>query len=175
MLSKSGKCHQGFPLSVTRMTEIVAIQFTQEQARTLTSVSAETVRHWRRAIPYLATKPGKAARFTFTDVVGLAATRQVISTFGVHVTSVSFGINTLFQLLAEARPADLEEAMAVITTDGAAILAAADLSTKRFDSATLVIPLGPLVDRLHRQMVPILPVAEQTTLPFPPQIVRSGT
>jgi hypothetical protein len=30
----------------------------------------------------------------------LAATRQVISTFGVHITSVSFGINTLFQLLA---------------------------------------------------------------------------
>jgi hypothetical protein len=156
------------------MAGVTAIQFTQEQARTLTSVSAETVRHWRRVIPYLAAKPGKAARFAFMDVVGLAVAREVISTFGVHITNVSLGVNALFQLLADARPTALEDAVAVITTDGAALLPAADISSNRFGCAALVVPIGPLIDRLHRQMVPGLPMAEQAELPFPPRIVRSG-
>jgi hypothetical protein len=49
-----------------------AIHFTQEQARVLTGVSLGDLRQWRKAVPYLMAKPGKAARFTFADLVGLA-------------------------------------------------------------------------------------------------------
>ena len=54
------------------MSSITAIHFTQDQMRTLTGVSVETVRHWRKTIPYLATKTGKAARFSFAELLGLA-------------------------------------------------------------------------------------------------------
>jgi len=130
----------------------------------LTGVSAETIRHWRRAIPYLAARPGKSARFTFTDVVGLATVREVISTFGVRITDVSLGVNALFQLLADARPAVLKDTVAVITVEGGALLPAADLYASCFSCAAVVIPIGSLIDRLR-----------QAALPFPPRIVRSGT
>ena len=40
-----------FLLSTTSMQADTAIQFTQDQMRTLTGVSTETVRHWRKAVP----------------------------------------------------------------------------------------------------------------------------
>jgi hypothetical protein len=60
------------------MLTVSTIQFTQEQARTLTDVSVETIRHWRKVVPSLANKPGKSARFTFSDVVGLAVTSPTL-------------------------------------------------------------------------------------------------
>lgn len=60
------------------MPTITTIQFTQDQMRTVTGVSIETVRHWRKIVPYLATKAGKAARFSFADLLGLAVTNELV-------------------------------------------------------------------------------------------------
>src|SRR5262245_31196159 len=99
------------------MPTVTAIQFTQEQARTLTGVSVEAIRHWRKAVPYLANKPGKSARFTFADVVGLAVTQEVTN-FGVRITCVGDGIDALFQLLAQSSGV-LEDGIALVTASGA--------------------------------------------------------
>lgn len=157
------------------MTEVLAIQFTQEQARTLTGVSPETLRHWRKAVPYLAAKSGKSARFTFSDVVGLAVTREVITSFGVQIRSVSVGVNALFQLLAETQPNLLENAVAVVTTSEASLSAAEDVVVRSLDCPALVVPIDPLVVRIQRHLLPTAAGAMQATLPFPPHAVRSGT
>ena len=86
---------------MTRIRSVSAIQFTQEQVRTLTGASVETVRHWRKAVPYLAEKSGKAARFSFSDVVALAITHELVRTFGVQIASVGIGIDSLFRLLSQ--------------------------------------------------------------------------
>ncbi len=151
------------------------IQFTQEQARTLTGVSAETIRHWRKAVPYLAAKSGKSARFTFADVVGLAVTREVITTFGVHIGSVNVGVNALFQLLAETQPTRLENAVAVVTASEASLSSTEDVTVRSLDGPALVVPIDPLIVSIQRHMLPIAARAKQTPLPFPPHMVRSGT
>ena len=157
------------------MSETTAILFTQEQARTLTGVSVETIRHWRKIVPCLAAKPGKAARFTFADVVGLAVTRELISTFGVHIASIGQGVSSLFRALSEARAASLEGATAILTTTDASLVSAHDIMAWRLPGPALAIPLDPVIGRLRRQMMPIIPTVEQTTLPFIPRAVRSGT
>ena len=90
------------------MRSVSAIQFTQEQVRTLTGASVETVRHWRKAVPYLAEKSGKAARFAFSDVVALAITHELVRTFGVQIASVGIGIDSLFRLLSQTNHQSLD-------------------------------------------------------------------
>ncbi len=157
------------------MSGISAIQFTQEQVRTLTGVSPETIRHWRKAVPYLAAKPGKSARFTFADVVGLAVTREVITTFGVRIGSVSVGVNALFQRLAETRPNLLENAVAVVTTSEASLSSTEDVTVRSLGGPALVVPIDPLVVRIQRHLLPTAAGATQAALPVPRRAVRSGT
>ena len=157
------------------MTEVLTIQFTQEQARTLTGVSAETIRHWRKVVPYLAAKPGKSARFTFADVVGLAVTRELIVSFGVHIASVGPGINRIFQILSETRPTLLEDAIAVVTAQGASLSATDEFTNERLSGPALVVPLNPLIARLRHHMMPVAHGSEQATLPFAPRMVRGGS
>jgi hypothetical protein len=164
----------GFSLLTTRkMPPLTTIQFTQEQARTLTGVSAETIRHWRTAVPYLAGKLGKSARFTFGDVVGLAATRELIN-LGVRIATVSYGVEALFHLLIKEIPGNLQGGIALVTTSGASIVGPEELTSLQLDQAGLLVPLYPLIARIREHMLPTSPISEQASLPFPPQIARSG-
>lgn len=151
------------------MVGVVSIQFTQEQARTLTGVSPETVRHWRKTIPYLSAKSGKAARYSFPELVGLAATNELVKTLGVHIAVVSSGVDALFRLLANSNVVALQEAIALVTPDNAAL----DAQIGTCEQSALIVPLRPLVLRIQQTMLPAVPTSAQVALPFPPKIVRS--
>lgn len=156
------------------MPEVTAIQFTQDQTRLLTGVSAETVRHWRKAIPYLSSKTGKAARFSFTDLLGMAITNELVNSFGVHIAIVSVGVDALFRLLTTTGATSLDGAIVFVTTTEA-ILRNAD--TDGIDQipykTAFAIPLAPLIAKIQWHVLPVMPVSSQTVLPFPPEVVRS--
>lgn len=150
------------------------IQFTQDQMRTLTGVRIETIRHWRKTVPYLASKAGKAARFSFPDLLGLAVTNELVSSLGVHIAKVSVGVDSLFRLLASGNAMTLSGA-AVLVTPTTAILCdiRADGGWLAPIQPTLVIPLDPLISRLQQHMLPVMPPPPQASLPFPPEAIRS--
>src|SRR3569833_451825 len=100
------------------MPTIIAIQYTQDQMRALTGVSVETVRHWRKAVPYMATKTGKAARFSFADLLGLAVTNELVRSQGVHIGTVSSGVDALFRLLADASAQVLDGGVVFVFVSG---------------------------------------------------------
>jgi hypothetical protein len=149
-----------------------AIQFTQEQARAITGVSSETLRHWRKIVPYLARKSGKAARFTFPDLIGLAVTRQVVETFGVSIGTVHASIEALFRILAEMRPLALQNTVVVIGTKGVAVHRVDEIAGSDFSGPRLMIPCDPLMEKLREYVLSDLVTDPQMNLPFPPQVVR---
>ncbi len=156
------------------MLAVSAIQFTQDQARTLTGVSVETVRHWRKAIPYLAAKTGKTARFTFADLVGLAVTNALVSSLGVQIAALSGGVDALFRLLATVGPTSLDSAIVLVTaTDASLYEPVADGNGRLSSTPALTVPLAPLVANIQRHMLPVVPISPQVALPFPPEAVRS--
>ncbi len=156
------------------MPEIAAIQFTQDQARTLTGVSAETLRHWRKTIPYLSAKSGKVARFSFADLMGLAATHELVGSFGVHVAMLRTGVDALFRLLATSRPASLDGAIVLVTaTDAVIYEPESDRGFQVLGEIALMVPLTPLITKMQRHVLPIAPVSAQATLPFPPEVVKN--
>lgn len=140
----------------------------------LTGVSAETVRHWRKAIPYLSSKTGKAARFSFTDLVGLAVTNELVNSFGVHIATVSTGVDALFGLLDSSGPASLDGAVAFITPTEAILREASPDGISRAPTKpVLAVPLAPFVAKIQQHMLPAMPVSRQTVLPFSLEAVRS--
>lgn len=156
------------------MSEIAAIQFTQDQTRMLTGVSVETVRHWRKAIPYLSFKTGKAARFSFADLLGLAVTNELVNSFGVHIATLSAGVDALFRLLAASGPASLDGAIVFVTATEAVLNETGAEGIGRLPvKPALMIPLAPLIANIQRHMLPVMPASSQTVLPFSPESVRS--
>ena len=103
------------------MRRVPAIQFTQGQARAITGVSSQALRHWRKLVPYLAKKSGKAARFGFVDLVGIAAIQQIVDNIGVSVGSMQIGIESMLRILAVTRPSELQNTVLIIGVDRAEV------------------------------------------------------
>ena len=160
---------------ITRIRSVSAIQFTQEQVRTLTGASVETVRHWRKAVPYLAEKSGKAARFSFSDVVALAITHELVRTFGVQIASVGIGIDSLFRLLSQTNHQSLDGGAVFITQGDAALCDVTQPIRHSIETPGWIIPLRPVIARIQGAVVPAIGSDDsQTALPFPPGIIRSS-
>jgi hypothetical protein len=151
---------------------IRAIQFTQEQARTATGIPPETLRHWRKLIPYLAQKSGKAARFTFSDLVGLAVTYELIRTFGGSIATVRAGVDQLFRVLADSKPSVFESGVLVLTATTAKLYRADQAMKWETFGPTVVVSCGPLAKRVQEHVLPGVRVDQQRNLPFLPRAVR---
>lgn len=150
------------------------IQFTQEQARDIAQVSPGDVRAWRKVVPYLAAKPGKSARFTFADLVGLAITAELTDGFGVRISDIGQGIDALFRALADARPAHLEGLNALVQKTAARLIPGGDMTSWLVTEPMFVVPCDPFLHEIGRRMMPLMPGSGQVALPFPPQILKGG-
>ena len=150
------------------------IQFTQEQARVLAGVSPGDVRAWRKTVPYLAAKSGKAARFTFSDLVGLTITATLTSAFHVRISDIGTGVDALFRALAEAHPPHLESLIALIDAGSARLLPTADLESSKITGPTFVVPCDPVLAQIGLRMMPARPGSRQTALPFAPQMLKAS-
>lgn len=149
------------------------IQFTHEQARALSGVTAEAWRHWRGVIPYLADKRGKAARFSIGDIVALSITQEAVQSLGVSVSRLSVGLDQLFQKSANLRPSVLANAVALIAPEFAEVAQVDDrgLAARQISIAVLC---GPIIERLAAVTFPIAPADFQPALPFAPRVIGAG-
>jgi hypothetical protein len=64
---------------------LMAMNFSQLQAREAIGLSSETIRHWRMSIPYLNERQGRKARFSFGDLVALGVLRCLIDDLGLSI------------------------------------------------------------------------------------------
>jgi hypothetical protein len=147
------------------------IQFTQEQVRDIAQVSPGDLRQWRKSVPYLAAKPGKSARFAFSDLVGLTLTREFTGTLGIRISEIGVGVDALFRALAEARPPHLKGLVALVERASARLVLAKDLTSRQVIKPTIVAPCDPILAEIGTRMMPVASVSNQTPLPFPPHAV----
>jgi hypothetical protein len=153
---------------------LTTIQFTQEQVRDIAQVTPGDVRQWRKSVPYLAAKPGKAARFAYSDLVGLSLTREFTRTLGVRISEIGAGVDALFRALAEARPAHLEGLVAIVERASGRLVPANDLTPRQVAWPSIVAPCDPILAKIGARMMPLGPASTQIALPFPPQKVGKG-
>lgn len=152
-----------------------ALHFTQEQVRDVVGVPAEKLRHWRKAVPYLQRKAGKAARFTFADMLGLAVTLEIVDGLGIGIANLRTGVDKLFELLSRTEVSSLSDMVAVVSADGCRLCFAREVPWSDAGEAFVAVPCWPLIERLSGQVLPIpIPSDPQSALPFPPQVLRAS-
>jgi hypothetical protein len=157
-------------LFTTEITVLDSLMhYTQEQARTVAKISIETFRHWRKVVPYLKDRSGKSARFSFSDLVGLAVTRCIVD-LGVKIGDVSGGIEAMFGSLAKISWMTLEDSVVVIDANGGQILRSSRRTSLRGDRPAIVVPCAPIVRSIREAMMPAT-VEPQRRLPLPPSAV----
>jgi DNA-binding transcriptional MerR regulator len=129
--------------------------FTPQQARTITGVPIETLRHWRTVIPYLAQRSGKAARFSPVDLVGLAVLQQLTVNFGVSIAKMRVGIDLLFRTLANSDPLTLRgKVVAVGESQAQLCVAKSPMRVPR--SALIIVPCAALIDQIQANILPMV-------------------
>lgn len=149
---------------------VFTIQYTQEQVRRAAGISSESLRHWRTAVEYLRSKKGKAARFSFADLVGLCMVRDLVQVLGLQVASIAPALDSLFQELNAAALAEMERS-SVILHPRKVILVPAGKKIS-VEHVAVLIACGPIVAALRERILPSGAAPAQRSLPLPPRAVR---
>ena len=139
--------------------------YTQEQTRSVTGIGQEAIRHWRKYVPYLSTRSGKAARFSFGDLVALAVTKELTEGLGISISQVHEGVESLFHTLAQ-QTVIRSGSMAVLQSKSSRLV---DLDEKlRLNNGTpaVVISLDPIIEGLRSKFLSGLRLPPQSVLPF---------
>ncbi len=74
------------------------MEFTLSQFRGLVGISLETHRHWRRVLPPIARKGGRAPCFTVGDLIAGLVVRRLTEDVGVRVGCMVHMADELFHL-----------------------------------------------------------------------------
>lgn len=139
--------------------------YTQEQARSVTGIGQETLRHWRKLVPYLAAKSGKAARFSFGDFVGLAVTREITDRLGISISCVQDGIESLFRVLAQLTAVQPGSIAVLQHCVSSVVISETRLGSLECEP-TVLIPLDPVIEDLRAKLLSGLKLPAQSVLPF---------
>lgn len=82
---------------------LYAMKLTQQQVRELVGIAPETFRYWRRALPPLREKEGKAAQFSCCDLLALLITKHLIDDLHISVNALKNVSYKLFDLCRVSR------------------------------------------------------------------------
>jgi hypothetical protein len=144
------------------------ITFTQAQVREALGLPPETMRHWRKVLPPLASRTRRKP-FTPGDMVALAAIRELVRSVGVNSSALAPCAASIFALCNERPWHSLTQYRLEI--EGATAQLAPLRSPPSFKRSPLVIiPLSILIQELSRDLRPF--ELAQTELNFPLATVR---
>jgi hypothetical protein len=147
------------------------MRYTQSQIRDLLSISLDSVRAWRSAIPALAIHKGHTPSFTPGDVVAMAIVAELVRDFGVRVGSVGARFDELFQACQGQSWPSLETCVAVIEAEKFFLIEAEAFVRRPCSTSIICVPCRPIITRLRLALAANEPDPTQCNLPFPPTAV----
>lgn len=158
-------CHRRRPSSTNKATPsqlvvnnkltstIFSMRFTPAQVVDLVSITAETLRYWKKSIASLASKRGHAPCYTRAEIVGLIVIRQLTRDFKMDVSVLAPHSDALFTLCSSQWALPSRRLLRV-TCDGR-VTSHETGSEMDFAEAVIVFPLDKAVkeldDRLNEQ------------------------
>lgn len=74
------------------------VQYSQSQVRETVGLSLETYRHWKRVLPPLAVKGGRAACFSIGDLIAASILQRLTEIAGVRVGHLSDVSAAIFEI-----------------------------------------------------------------------------
>ncbi|MBE0580001.1 hypothetical protein [Devosia sp.] len=144
------------------------MRYTQSQIRELLSISVDTFRTWRDAIPALSGHRGHAPSFMPGDVVALAIVAELVNGFGVRIGTLSSQFEQLFEACHGKSWPLLENCVVLITASNFRILEASVAKEHWPSEPTLRVSCAPIIVRLRSALAEAAADQMQGHLPFLP-------
>ena len=147
---------------------LMPVRFTQNQVRKAVNLPPETMRHWRKVLPPLMSRPRRAP-FSHGDVVALAAIRELVRGLGVNSSSLAPCAASIFRLCNDKPWHALAQSRLQIEGAAAQLVPLRSTPTLK-RSPVVMLPLGPLIEGLSQGLS--TRELEQPELKFPLTAVR---
>ena len=151
----------------------IAMQYTPGQLRRAAGIPQETYRHWKKTLQPLARRTGHSPCFTAGDLLAVVIIRTLSVDFAIRVSSISAVAEKLFATCNAAPWPTLERSCLLVDLPNCRLQLLQEVDNTIFDVAVLVIPLKPVVDRIHHALLSPQSLDIQETLRFPPTSIPS--
>jgi len=150
------------------------VQYTQAQVRETVGLSLETYRHWKRVLPPLASKSGRAACFSIGDLMAVSVLQRLTETAGVRVGHLSDVAPAIFQICNSSPWAALVGATLMLDLEQR--ICTVERADKATAEANLVLAcrLDPVLEQLRDALLRGKSGYPQAELLLPPVRVPSA-
>jgi hypothetical protein len=126
------------------------LRFTQAQVRKVLNLPPETMRHWRKVLPPLASR-ARRAPFSHGDIVALSAIRELVRSVGVNSSALAPCAASIFALCNDKPWHALAQCRLQIEGTAAQLIPLRSApALKRHP--LVMIPLSPLIEELSRDL-----------------------
>lgn len=143
------------------------MKFTVGQLRETVGLSEETFRHWKRVLPPLRSRTGRAATFSVGDLLAAAIFQHLTDHCGVRVGHLASVASKAFELCNSAPWTALDGKLLIIDLSNGECLVARDLSEMTGADALMVCFLTPIIGKLRDTLLKDQIPLAQTRLRFP--------
>ena len=144
------------------------VHYTQAQMRETVGLSLETYRHWRRVLPPLATKGGRAACFSIGDLVAASILNRLTETAGVRVGHLSDVSTAIFEICNTSPWAALVSTMLLVDLEQRTCSVERALKSHQDANLVLSCRLDPILAQLRDALLRGQSGRPQTELLLPP-------
>ena len=144
------------------------MQYSLSQVRETVGLSLETYRHWKRVLPPLATKGGRAACFSIGDLMGASILRRLTEIAGVRVGHLSDVSVAIFEICNKSSWAALVGMTLAIDLEQRSC--SVERAPKSRDGSNLVLScrLDPILEQLRDALLRGQASQTQAELLLPP-------
>lgn len=149
------------------------MQYTPGQLRRAAGIPQETYRHWKKTLQPLRRRTGRSPCFTAGDLLAVVIVRTLSVEFAIRVSSISAVAEGLFATCNAASWPTLERSCLLVDLPNHRLQLLQEIDNTSFDVAAMVIPLKPVVHRIHHALLSPRTHDIQETLPFPPTSIPS--
>lgn len=150
------------------------VHYTQAQMRETVGLSLETYRHWRRVLPPLATKRGRAACFTVGDLLAASTLNRLTETAGVRVGHLSDVSTAIFNICNTSPWAALVSKVLIFDLEQRTCTVERALKSHQDANLILSCRLDPILAQLRNGLLREQPEQNQAELLLPPVRVAAA-
>lgn len=143
------------------------MKLTLGQVRGTLELSPDTYRHWKTVLLPLATRQGRGASFSHSDLLALAIIKSLTDKIGVPVGGLDQIARSLFEECSQRSWAQLERLTAVVHPESGNLSFVSEIRIQQMRQAAIIIPCEPIIASLRQRLMIEQPDETQGSLRFP--------
>ncbi len=150
------------------------MQYTVRQIHEIVGLSKETYRHWKKVLPPVAERGGRAPCFTVGDLIAASVLHRLTEIGGVRVGHLSDLAVVVFDLCNATPWAALEGSTLTIDLDRRQCRLEPSLAVTKLSDFVLVCRLGPVLEELRDALLRTQGDSPQSEFRFLPTALRES-